>query len=126
MIGAAKRIKSGKATGIDVWNPQDLSGNSADAAKENAKLEGVLDRIRIENQDARKLPYPDASYDVVVSNLALHNIEDREGREQAVREMWRVLKPGGKLAIHDIFKSGEYAAILGELGAKDLTLSSTS
>jgi len=126
LIGAAKRIKSGKATGTDIWNPQDLSGNSADAVKENAKLEGVLDKVRIENHDARKLPYPDASYDVVVSSLALHNIPDEEGREQAVREIWRVLKPGGKLVIHDIFKSSEYAKVLGELGAQNIELSPTS
>ena len=126
LIGAAKRIKSGKATGVDIWNPQDLSGNSPEAAKENAKLEGVLDKVRIESHDARKLPYPDANYDVVVSSLALHNIEDREGRDQAVREMWRVLKPGGKLVIHDIFKTGEYAEVLRNQGAKSVELSPMS
>jgi len=54
-IGAAKRLKTGKVTGIDVWNPQDLSGNSAEAAKENAKAEGVADRVRFDTVDARKL-----------------------------------------------------------------------
>ena len=37
LIGIAKRLKSGKATGIDVWSHEDLSGNSADATKANAK-----------------------------------------------------------------------------------------
>src|SRR5579864_4500348 len=36
-IGAAKRLKNGKVTGIDLWSPFDLSGNSPDAAKANAK-----------------------------------------------------------------------------------------
>ena len=87
-IGAAKRLKTGKVTGIDVWNPQDLSGNSADAAKENAKIEGVADKVRIETGDARKLVYPDNHYDVVVSSLALHNIPEhgcaRAGRSRNV------------------------------------------
>src|SRR5580698_4078492 len=52
LIGAAKRLKSGKATGIDIWSAEDLSGNSSDATRQNAKLEGVADRVRIENGDA--------------------------------------------------------------------------
>src|SRR5579871_1972349 len=45
-VGAAKRLKTGKVTGVDVWNPEVLSGNSAEAARENAKTEGVADRVR--------------------------------------------------------------------------------
>jgi arsenite methyltransferase len=125
-IGAAKRLKAGKVIGIDTWNPFDLSGNSPDAAKANAKLEGVADKVRIENGDAQKLVYPDNHYDVVVSNLALHNIPEEDARAQAVREMIRVLKPGGKLAIFDIFRTGEYAEVLKASGAKDVELSKTS
>jgi arsenite methyltransferase len=125
-IGAAKRLKNGKAIGIDVWSPIDLSGNTPDAAKANAKLEGVADKVRIENGDAQKLVYPDNHYDVVVSSLALHNIPEPDARAQAVREMVRVLKPGGKLAIFDLFRTGEYAEVLRAAGAKDVELSKTS
>ncbi|HLX45281.1 MAG TPA: class I SAM-dependent methyltransferase [Bryobacteraceae bacterium] len=121
LIGAAKRLKSGKATGIDIWSQEDLSSNSADATKQNAKIEGVSDRVRIENGDARKLVYPDNNYDVVLSSLAIHNIPDSQEREQAIREMWRVLKPGGRILIYDIFRTGEYAKILQESGAQDVT-----
>jgi SAM-dependent methyltransferase len=124
-IGAAKRLKNGKVVGIDVWSPFDLSGNTADAARANVKLEGVQDKVRIETGDARKLVYPDNHYDVVVSSLVLHNIPERDERAQAVREMVRVLKPGGKLAIFDIFRTGEYAEVLEAAGAKEMTLSKT-
>jgi SAM-dependent methyltransferase len=123
LIGAAKRLKTGKATGIDIWNQQDLSGNSADAVKQNAKIEGVNDRVRIETGDARKLVYPDGNYDVVMSTLAIHNISEKEDRDTAIREMWRVLKPGGRLLIYDIFHTGAYAKVLEQQGAKDVTLS---
>jgi len=125
-IGAAKRLKNGKVIGIDVWNPFDLSGNTSDAAKANVKLEGVADKVRIENGDALKLVYPDNHYDAVVSNLVLHNIPEHDARVQAVREMVRVLKPGGKLAIFDLFRTGEYAEVLRASGAKDVELSKTS
>ena len=123
LIGAAKRLKSGKATGVDIWSVEVLSGNSSDAAKANAKLEGVADKVRVENSDARKLPYPDGNYDVVVSTLAVHNIPDKEGRDQALREMWRVLKPGGRLGIFDLFHTGAYAETLRAAGAADVELS---
>lgn len=123
VIGAAKRLKSGKATGIDVWNSVDLSGNSADAVKQNAKIEGVSDKVKIDTGDARKLVYPDNYYDAVVSTLAIHNIEDATGRDQAIREMWRVLKPGGRLVIFDLFYGRHHAEVLREAGATDVTLS---
>ncbi len=126
LIGAAKRLKSGRATGIDIWNPHDLSKNSPEAARENAKIEGVNDKVRVENGDARHMVYPANNFDVVVSSLAIHNIPDRGERDQAIREMWRVLKPGGKLLIWDIFRTGEYAEVLRGLGAADVRLSEMS
>ena len=123
-IGAAKRLKTGKVTGIDVWNPQDLSGNSAEAAKENAKAEGVADRVRFDAGDARKLVYPDSFFDAVMSSNALHTLEDDREREQALKEMLRVLKPGGHLVIFDTAETAHYADVLRDCGAQDVTLSS--
>ena len=122
-IGAAKRLKTGKVTGVDVWDTSVLSGNSSDGAKANAKLEGVADKVRFETGDIRKLVYPEASYDVAVSALAIHNLGDREDRDKAVREMWGVLKPGGRLLIMDVLHVGEYAATLRGAGA-DVTIES--
>jgi arsenite methyltransferase len=123
-IGAAKRLKTGKVTGVDVWDTTVLSGSSADAAKVNAKLEGVADRVRFETGDIRKLVYPEKSYDVVVSAVAIHNLGGREDRDKAVRELWRLLKPGGRLLIVDVFHVGEYAEALRDAGAQDVTIGS--
>lgn len=126
LIGAAKRLKTGKATGVDIWQSADLSGNSADATLANAKAEGVAGRVKIENADARKLPFGANTFDVVVSSLAIHNIDSSVERAKALREIARVLKTSGRLAIYDIFHTAEYAKVLQELGLEDIKLSSIS
>jgi arsenite methyltransferase len=123
LIAAAKRLKTGKASGVDIWRMEDLSGNTAEAALNNAKAEGVANRIKIENTDARKLPFGANTFDVVVSSLAIHNIEGSTERAKALREMARVLKPGGYMAILDIFHTSEYAKLLRQLGLTDVQLS---
>jgi ubiquinone/menaquinone biosynthesis C-methylase UbiE len=99
---AARRLPTGKATGIDIWAPHSGGGSYALLMK-NAKAEGVADKLEFKQADVRKLPFNDASFDVIVSSGALHHISrDRAEHEQAIHEMLRVLKPGGQLALMDI------------------------
>ena len=116
LIGAAKRAPLGRATGIDIWSQYDQADNSPEGPLENARIMGVADRVSVQDADARKLPFDDTSFDVVVSSLAIHNIEEKAGREQAIREISRVLKPGGHVAIMDIYRVYEYVRTLRELG----------
>ncbi len=51
--------------------------------------------------DARAMPFPDASFDVVLFNLSLHHVEGADGGAAALAEAWRVLRPGGALAVHE-------------------------
>jgi SAM-dependent methyltransferase len=102
LVAAARRLKTGKAVGVDLWQAADLSGNRPEATLENARREGVADRVEVRDGDARRLPFADASFDVIVSGLVLHNIHNQGERRQAVREIARVLKPGGHVALVDI------------------------
>jgi arsenite methyltransferase len=120
LIGAALRLTTGKATGLDLWQAEDLTGNKPEAALENARHEGVQDRVEVQTGDMRKMPFPDERFDVVVSNVAIHNVYEREGREQTMREIVRVLKPGGRVVIHDIRYAGEYASALRRHGLADV------
>jgi ubiquinone/menaquinone biosynthesis C-methylase UbiE len=126
LIGAAKKLTSGRATGIDIWRQEDLRNNTAEATLANAKDEGVAGKVRVEDSDARKLPFKDATFDVVLSSLAIHNIDGRIERAKALAEMVRVLKPGGHIAILDIIRTGEYAKELERLGLTSLKLSKMS
>jgi arsenite methyltransferase len=123
LIGAAKRLKTGKATGIDPWVKEDLSGNAPESVMANAKAEGVAERVRVENGDARRLPYSANSYDVVLSSASLHGLLDEAERDKAVLEMLRVAKPGGHIAIFDILYTGDYLRTLSDEGAELVTRS---
>lgn len=79
-------------------------------------MEGVRDGVDLVDADARDLPFPPASFDVVVSNLTIHNIPGTGGRGQALREAVRVLRPGGRLRIVDDGADQYAAAVLRDAG----------
>jgi SAM-dependent methyltransferase len=117
LIGAAKRLKSaGLAVGIDIWAAKDLSDNSAEATCRNIALEGVQDRAEVRTDDATRLSFADATFDVVLSLLCLHNIEPQTNQTVACREIARVLKPGGRVVIGDYVPTHGYAQTLREAG----------
>ncbi|MBL8992650.1 MAG: class I SAM-dependent methyltransferase [Spirochaetia bacterium] len=115
-VGAAKKVPDGKVIGIDIWNVDDLSNNSKARAVENVQIEGVARRVEVLREDARKLSFPDQSFDLVVSNLCLHNIEEEKGREEACLEIARVLKTGGVALISDFSRTAEYQKIFQKAG----------
>ena len=119
LVGAAKRLGAGgRATGIDVWSNEDMGGNSEAATERNLAFEGMAGRCALVTGSAAEMGFADGSFDVVVSNLCLHNIYDRPTRERAVREIVRVLQPGGVALISDYKLTGEYAREFRDLGCE--------
>lgn len=116
LIEAAKRLKDGRAVGLDIWNTEDLSGNRADATEANAKVEGLADRVELVDGNAMRMPFGDGSFDAVLSSLCLHNLYKPEERAAALAEIARVLKPGGLALIQDFRHTAQYAKVLAEAG----------
>ena len=112
LLELARHLPHGSATGIDLWNQRDQSGNAAGATVRNAALAAVADRVRVATGDMRRLPWPDAHFDVVTASLAVHTLPTPADREQAVREMVRVLKPGGRIALLDFRHTADYVRTL--------------
>jgi SAM-dependent methyltransferase len=119
LIGAARRLTSGKAIGVDRWLAGALTGNRPQAALDNGRWEGVLDRVDVQEGDVRQLPFADDTFDVAVSNFVVHEVDNRAEREQMLREMVRVLKPRGRLALVDFIFTGECVRVLRTLGVAD-------
>ena len=120
---AAQHLPAGRAVGVDIWRKRDQSGNTAETTLRNAVAEGVADRIEVHTADMTAIPFTDARFDVVVSSLAIHNIKGEAGRDLAIDEAIRVLRPGGRLAIVDIFGTRRYAARLNERGLENVNRS---
>ena len=125
LIKAAKRLPYGRVVGIDLWSPVDQGNNTKEATLINAQIEGVLDRVEVHDGDMCDLSFlSDGSVDVVVASKSIHNIPTREGRRQAINEMVRVLKPGGRVALMDIFLIEELAEHLRFCGMRAVCISS--
>lgn len=115
-VSVALRLPRGRVTGIDLWRSIDQSGNNEQATRANLELNKVADRVRLTTGDMTALPFDDRAFDLVTASLAIHNVPSAAGREVAVREAVRVLKPGGTMLIVDVFKTREYVRTLRTMG----------
>ena len=88
--------ETGNVVGVDIV-PEMLV-----RAETNLKMTG-LKNVTFKNASGENLPFPDDSFEVVISNGAINLIPDKES---ALTEILRVLKPGGQLMVADQVASG--------------------
>ena len=82
----------GTVTGID------LDSDSVAVATDLWAAEAATGEIRVEAGDVTALPYAAGSFDLAWTSLVLHHVPDPEA---ALRELIRVVTPGGRIAVHD-------------------------
>jgi SAM-dependent methyltransferase len=120
LLGAALRAPQGSATGIDVWRSVDQAGSSPERLLANAAALGVADRVRVVTGDMSATQLPDASADLVLACLSIHNIHDRATRRAVIEQAARMLRPGGRLTIIDFAKTAQYVADAQATGLVDV------
>ena len=130
-IEIAKAVSSSRVVGVDVWGKPAkgqihkgfIIGNSIENAERNALLEGVQDRVEFKQCDARDMPFNSESFDVVVSFTALHQMVyfSRNG-DQVLKEIYRVLRPGGRLVDVDAMIGEQLVEKLRELRFREIKL----
>ncbi len=79
----------------------DLAAHMLALGQQNVVRAGLESAIRLEQVDAKGLPYPDNTFDAVISNSIVHHIPEPR---LTVAEMLRVLRPGGALFVRDLFR----------------------
>ncbi|MGX9787257.1 class I SAM-dependent methyltransferase [Mycobacterium sp. MMS18-G62] len=119
LLAAAKLLPNGRAIGVDIWRA-DQTDNSQQNTLRNAELEGVAERVEVRTADITALPFADNSFDVIVSSLVVHNIPGAKARAKAISEAARVLRPGGRLVLADIWATGHHVRQLRDLGWTDV------
>ncbi len=86
-----------KEFGVDVTG-LDIAEEMVEAAQKLARGEGVTERVRFQLGDSQQLPFEDQSFDVVINECAVGIPDDSQ---RVLDEMVRVVKPGGRIVIHE-------------------------
>lgn len=98
-LGGPSRVLASEF-GCDVTG-LDLTAEFVRSARVLTEACGLSGKVRFEQGDATAMPFDDASFDVAWTQHAVMNIRDRDA---LWREAYRVVKPGGRLVLHDVLR----------------------
>lgn len=79
----------------------DINASMLQVGRDRLRDKGIVGNVEWVQADAEQLPFPDNHFDLVTIAFGLRNVTDKD---QALRSMYRVLKPGGRLLVLEFSK----------------------
>ena len=105
-IEVARRFPEARVIGVDTWTKKwGLWGMTKAGAERNARVENVSNRCTFQHGNALGLPFEEGEFQLVVSSFCFHEIPVPD-RTVLIKEVVRVLAPGGCFMICDLFSKG--------------------
>ena len=92
-VAAARATRDARLTGLDA--------DASILARARRKADDAGLEIGFDEGRSTELPYPDASFDLVLSTLFFHHLPD-DAKHRTATELMRVLRPGGRLVVGDL------------------------
>jgi SAM-dependent methyltransferase len=89
--GAGRVVRSGRARGLEIFGSDVFYGGSQ--SKAEAEASGLFGDV-IRDMSGGAIPFPDGSFDLVTNNQVMEHVEDLDA---TLREIHRVLQPGGRV-----------------------------
>ena len=106
----AKTFPNASVTGVDFWGAE--WSYAKEQCENNAKIEGLSNRVFFQKGDAANLDFRDEAFDGAVSNFVFHEVRSAADKRDVVKEAFRVIKKGGAFAFQDMF---EQKAVYGDM-----------
>ncbi|MDP3066943.1 MAG: class I SAM-dependent methyltransferase [Methanobacteriaceae archaeon] len=96
-VELSKVSKNGQIVALDLFDPKSESISSKELLEKNLKIAGITDKVRIVQGDVTDLEFKDNTFDAAISILLVNNLG--KAKLKGLKELFRVLKPGGKILI---------------------------
>ena len=100
-VRCAKAFLEAEITAMDYWGAE--WNYAKEQCENNARLEGVANRITFQKGDAAKMEFETETFDAAVSNFVFHEVRTAKDKRDVVKEALRVVKKGGVFSFQDMF-----------------------
>ncbi|MCK9151371.1 class I SAM-dependent methyltransferase [Methanobacterium alcaliphilum] len=91
------KVFKGKIVAFDLFDPKGESISSRNLLEKNLEIAKITDRVQIVQGDVTNIEFEDNTFDAAISSLLINNLG--KSKQTALKELFRVLKPRGKILI---------------------------